>query len=124
MFIKNHNSNILIAQIYVDDIVFRAITMLFVNDFVECIKGEFEMSMMGELNYFLGLQVKQTDQRTFINQSKYSKELLKRFKMENCKTRPTPMSTTLKLDKDEGGKDVCEKVVWRNDRELIISNRL
>ena len=110
LFIKNHNSNTLIVQIYVDDIVFGATNMQLVNDFVECMKSEFEMSMMGELNYFLGLQVKQTDQGTFINQSKYTKELLTRFKLENCKTRPTPMSTTLKLDKDEKGKDVCEKL--------------
>ena len=69
MFIKNHNSNTLIVQIYVDDIVFGATNMQLVNDFVECMKNEFEMSMMGELNYFLGLQVKQTDEGTFINQS-------------------------------------------------------
>ena len=110
LFIKNHNSNTLIVQIYVDDIVFGATNTLLVNEFVECMKSEFEMSMMGELNYFLGLQVKQTNQGTFINQSKYTKELLKRFKLENCKTRPTPMSTTLKLDKDENGKRVCEKL--------------
>ena len=93
-----------------DDIVFRATNIQLVNEFVECMNNEFEMSIMGELNYFLGLQVKQTDQGTFINQFKYTKELLKRFKMENCKARPIPMSTTLKLDKDEYGKRVCEKL--------------
>ena len=50
-----------------DDIVFGATTVLLVNKFVECMKREFEMSMMGQLNYFLGLQVKQTNQGTFIN---------------------------------------------------------
>ena len=55
LFIKNHNSNTLIVQIYVDDIVFGATNMQLVNDFVECMKSEFKMSMMGELNYFLGL---------------------------------------------------------------------
>ena len=61
LFIKNHNSNTLIVRIYVDDIVFGATTILHVNDFIEYMKREFEMSMMRELNYFLGLQVKQTD---------------------------------------------------------------
>ena len=67
---------------------------------------EFEMSMMGELNYFLGLQVKQMKEGTFVGQPKYCKELLKRFEMDNSKPMATPMSTNVHLDKDEKGKEV------------------
>ena len=64
-------------------------------------QGEFEMSMMEELAFFLGLQVRQTKESTFINQTKYVKDLLKRFGMDNSKTYSTPMSTSTRLDKDE-----------------------
>ena len=72
-------------------------------------KGEFEMSMMGELIFFLGLQIKQMKEGTFINQAKYTKKLLKRFGMENAKTCGTSMNPSAKLDKDENGKSVDEK---------------
>ncbi|KAK2966974.1 hypothetical protein RJ640_009544 [Escallonia rubra] len=66
---------------------------------------EFEMSMMGELTFFLGLQIKQSKDGIFINQAKYTKELLKRFDVEASNAFDTPMSSSLKLDKDEKGKD-------------------
>jgi hypothetical protein len=68
--------------------------------------SEFEMSMMGELNYFLGLQIKQTSHGIFINQAKYTRELLKRFGMDQGKTSDTPMVKDLKLDSDESGESV------------------
>ncbi|RVW73503.1 hypothetical protein CK203_060022 [Vitis vinifera] len=67
---------------------------------------EFEMSMIGELNFFLGLQIKQLKEGTFINQAKYIRDLLKRFNMEEAKTMKTPMSSSIKLDMDEKGKSV------------------
>ena len=67
---------------------------------------EFEMSMMGELKYFLGLQIKQNEEGIFINQAKYMKDLLKRFDYDNGTEKSIPMSTTIKLDKDEKGKEV------------------
>ncbi|KAK2995184.1 hypothetical protein RJ640_005774 [Escallonia rubra] len=67
---------------------------------------EFEMSMIGELKFFFGLQIKQNKDGIFINQAKYTKELLKRFDMEESNAFDTPMSSSLKLDKDEKGKDV------------------
>ncbi|RVW63873.1 hypothetical protein CK203_055709 [Vitis vinifera] len=63
--------------------------------------SEFEMSMMGELNFFLGLQIKQLKEGTFINQAKYIRDLLKRSKTKEAKTMKTPMSSSIKLDKDE-----------------------
>ena len=56
---------------------------------------------MGELNYFLKLQIKQKSNRIFVNQAKYTKELIKKFGIENVKISKTPMTTTTKLDKDE-----------------------
>ena len=68
--------------------------------------NEFEMSMMGGLNFTLGFQIKQLKEGTFINQAKYIKDLLKRFNMEEAKTMKTLMSSSIKLDKDEKGKSI------------------
>ena len=75
-------NNILIVQIYVDDIVFGSTDEKLCQEFSKAMQGEFEMSLMGELNFFLGLQIKQLKEGIFIHQSKYTKELLKKFKME------------------------------------------
>ena len=64
------------------------------------------MSMMGGLTYFLGLQVKQLKHGTFLNQSKYYFHLLKKFKMEDCKEAPTPITTNCLMDADKAGQPV------------------
>jgi hypothetical protein len=69
-------------------------------------QGEFEMSMMGKMNYFLGLQIKQLKDGIFINQSKYCKELLKRFDMDGCKAMSTPMGSGTYVDQDESGVSI------------------
>ena len=66
-------------------------------------QGEFEMSMMGELSFFLGLQVKQSKDGIFLRQTKYYKEILKKFEMENYKEAFTPMSTSCYMDADLAG---------------------
>ena len=71
---------------------------------------EFEMSLIDELNYFIGLQVKQTKDETFISQTKYIKEILKKVGMMESKHLSTPMSYTCKLDKNEEGKKVDQKL--------------
>ena len=75
-----------------------------VEEFFKVIQGEFEMSLMGELNYFLGLQIKQLNEGTIICQIKYCKELLKRFGMNNSESIDTLMPTNGNLDKNEHGK--------------------
>ncbi|BAH94158.1 Os08g0201900 [Oryza sativa Japonica Group] len=80
-------------------------------DFAETMRREFEMSMMGELSYFLGLQIKQTPQGTFVHQTKYTNDLLRRFKMENYKPISTPIGSTAVLDPDEDGEAVDQKDV-------------
>ena len=101
--------DILIIQVYVDDIIFISTNEVLCKDFSNLMKGEFEMSMMGELTFYLGLQVKQMEERILINQAKYTKELLKKFGMDNAKALGTPMNPSTKLDKNENGNSVDEK---------------
>ena len=75
-------------------------------------QSEFEMSMMRELNFFLGLQIKQTKNEIFVNQSKYCKELIHWFGMESATHMATPMSTACYLDKDEIGHSIDIKQYW------------
>jgi len=72
-----------------------------------------EMNIMGELNYFLELQIKQRDDGIFINQAKYTRELVKKFELKDAKICKTPMVTTTKLDKDRQGKNIDIKL-YRN----------
>ena len=85
LFIKKTCFDIILVQVYIDDIIFGSINQYLCKQFVAAMQEEFEMSMMGELNYFLGLQIKQLDHGTFLSQTKYCKELLKKFNMESCK---------------------------------------
>ncbi|GJW66255.1 retrovirus-related pol polyprotein from transposon TNT 1-94 [Tanacetum coccineum] len=106
LFTKKKDSNLIIVQIYVDDIIFGSTCQEICDDFAKIMHDEFEMSMMGELNFFLGLQIKQLDNGIFFNQSKYIKEMLKKFGLEDSKPIKTPMSTETKLTKDEEGESV------------------
>jgi hypothetical protein len=72
--------------------------------FAEDMSREFEMSMMGELQFFLGLPIKQSKEGTFVHQAKYTKDIVRKFKMEDSKAITTPMSTTTTLDADEEGE--------------------
>ena len=106
MFIKKAFNDIILVQVYVDDIIFRSTNQNLCEQFVTTMQGEFEMSMMEEHNYFLGLQIKQLNHGTFLSQTKYCKELLKKFDMKNCKEISTPMATNCYLDSDEKGTSV------------------
>ncbi|KAK2403095.1 putative mitochondrial protein [Trifolium repens] len=106
LFIKRKGKDVLLVQIYVDDIIFGSTNPSLVKSFSSLMQGEFEMSMMGELTYFLGLQIKQLEEGTFIYQTKYCLELLKKFGMTDSKHMETPMASTCALSKDEKGKDV------------------
>ncbi|KAK6119798.1 hypothetical protein DH2020_046467 [Rehmannia glutinosa] len=105
---KKKGQDCLLVQIYVHDIIFGATNESLCNKFSKLMQGEFEMSMMGELNFFLGLQIKQCQEGIYISQSKYTKELLKKFGIEEGRTVSTPMATNVKIDKDEKGKSVDE----------------
>ena len=96
----------LLVQIYIDDIIFGATNVSLYEEFAKCMHSDFEISMMGELNFILGLQIKQLKEGTFINQAKYIKDLLKKFNMEEVQTMKTIMSSSIKLDKGEKGKSI------------------
>ena len=104
LFIKKTKNDLLIVQIYVDDIIFGATNYCLCEEFSKLMQGKFEMSMMEELKFFLGLQIKQGKDGIFINQTKYARDILKKFGMDEVKSSKTPMSTTTKLNKDENGK--------------------
>jgi hypothetical protein len=97
------------VQVYVDVIVFGGSSNSLVARFAEDISREFEMSMMGELQFFLGLQIKQSKEGTFVHQSKYTKDIVRKFKMEDSKAMTTPMSTTTALDANKEGEHVDQK---------------
>jgi hypothetical protein len=71
--------------------------------------SEFEMSLMGELQFFLRLQIKQSKEGTFVHQAKYTEDIVQKFKMEDSKATAMPMSTTTALDADEEGEHVDQK---------------
>nr|GEU95890.1 copia protein [Tanacetum cinerariifolium] len=81
---------------------------------------EFEMSMMGELNFFLGLQIKQMEDGIFFNESKYIKEMLKKFGLDDSKPTKTPMSTEIKLTKDDESNSVNSTKYQGTGRETIV----
>ncbi|GJW40924.1 retrovirus-related pol polyprotein from transposon TNT 1-94 [Tanacetum coccineum] len=101
LFTKKSKSHLIIVQIYVDDIIFGSTSQNLCDDFAKIMHDEFDMSMMGELNFFLGLQINQIEDGIFFNQSKYTKEMLKKFGLEGSKPTKTPMSTEIKLTKDD-----------------------
>ena len=110
LFVRQEEGKLMIAQIYVDDIVFGGMTDALVKQFVHQMQSEFEMSLVGELTYFLGLQVKQMEDTIFISQSKYSKNIVKKFGMESATHKRTPAATHIKLTKDEKGVSVDQSL--------------
>lgn len=103
LFTKVLNDDFFVCQIYVDDIIFVSTNQDFCEEFGDMMSREFEMSMIGELSYFLGVQIKQLKDGTFMSQSKYAKDLIKKFGMEDAKPIKTPMATNGHLDLNEGG---------------------
>jgi hypothetical protein len=106
LFLLRQGRDILIVQVYVDDIVFGGLSNSLVARFAEDMSREFEMCMMGELQFFLKLQIMQSKEATFVHQAKYTKDIVRTFKMEDSNAMATPMSTTTTLDADEEGEHV------------------
>ena len=107
---KRVKGDLFVCQIYVDDIIFGSTNHACNVEFQNLMTKEFAMSMMGDLKFFLGFQVKQLRGGTFINQAKYIQDMLKRFDMMDAKPMKTPMPTNGQLDLDPNGKDVDQKV--------------
>jgi isopentenyldiphosphate isomerase len=104
LFTLNQDTDFLLVQIYVDDIIFSDSSHSLVSRFQKMMESELQMSMMEKLTFFLGIQVKQTKQGTFVHQAKYMKDLMKKFNMTELKPVSTLMSTITSLGPDEDGE--------------------
>ena len=105
LFIKKIRKDLFVLQIYVD-IIFGSTNQDFCEEFWKMMAIEFEMSMIGELSYFLGLQIKQLKHGTFVSQGKYIKDMTKKFGMSDSKAISTLMRTNDNLDSDASGNMV------------------
>ncbi|GJS26184.1 retrovirus-related pol polyprotein from transposon TNT 1-94 [Tanacetum coccineum] len=103
LFTRKIGKHILLVQIYVDDIIFASTDPKACDIFSNEMSSKFQMSMMGQMSFFLGLQVSQNPEGIFINQSKFALEILKKFGMDSCDPVDTPMVDRLKLDEDPLG---------------------
>ncbi|GJU37865.1 retrovirus-related pol polyprotein from transposon TNT 1-94 [Tanacetum coccineum] len=108
LFIKSQKGHILLVQIYVDDIIFGSTKKELCDEFEKLMKDKFQMSSMGELTFFLGLQVQQRKKGIFISQDKYVHEILRKFNYSDVKSASTPTDLEKPLVKDGDADDVDE----------------
>ncbi|GJY67564.1 retrovirus-related pol polyprotein from transposon TNT 1-94 [Tanacetum coccineum] len=133
LFIRRQGKDILLVQIYVDDIIFASTTPELCDQFSKIMCSKFKMSMMGKISFFLGLQISQSPRGIFINQSKYALESLKKYGMESSDPVDTPMVEKSKLDEDtQGKKRRSYHILWemigtlwyltasRTDRNIVV----
>jgi hypothetical protein len=113
LFTLKHGNDFLLDQIYMDDIIFGGSSHSLVSSFQALMENEFQMSMMGELTFFVGIKVKQTREGTFVHQAKYTKDSIKKFALADAKPVSTSMSMTTTLDPDEDG-EVDDHREYRN----------
>nr|GEW20022.1 hypothetical protein [Tanacetum cinerariifolium] len=106
LFIKKIKNDILLVQVYVDDIIFGSTKRSLSTEFKQLIHNRFQMSSIGELTFFLGLQVKQRKDGIFLSQDKYACDILKKFGFSSVKLASTPMETHKPLSKDSDGTDI------------------
>ncbi|GJU63544.1 putative ribonuclease H-like domain-containing protein [Tanacetum coccineum] len=106
LFIKKQKGDILLVQIYVDDIIFGSTNKELCTGFEKLMKDKFQMSSMGELTFFLGLQVQQKEDGIFISQDKYVAKILKKFNYSDVKSASTPVDLEKPLVKDGDADDV------------------
>ncbi|GJU88636.1 putative ribonuclease H-like domain-containing protein [Tanacetum coccineum] len=106
LFIKKQKGDIFLVQVYVDDIIFGSTNKELCTAFEKLMKDKFQMSSMGELTFFLGLQVQQKEDGIFISQDKYVAEILKKFNYTDVKSASTPVDLEKPLVKDGDADDV------------------
>jgi hypothetical protein len=110
LFTRKMDKDLFVCQIYVDDIIFGSTNKSFYDEFSKIMIDRFEMSIMGVLTFFLGFQIKQAREGIFISQTKYSRDILKKFGMDKAKSIKMPMYTNGHLDLDLGGTSVDQKL--------------
>jgi hypothetical protein len=110
LFSRKQGNDLFVCQIYDDDIIFGSTNQVWVDEFSKIMTKRFEMSMMDELKFFLGFQMKQFKDGTFISQTKYTNDVLKKFDMNTAKPIKTPMPSNEHIDLNEEGKSIDQKV--------------
>ncbi|GJS21871.1 retrovirus-related pol polyprotein from transposon TNT 1-94 [Tanacetum coccineum] len=106
LFTRQAGNDLLLVQIYVDDIIFASTNTAMCNEFANQMTTKFKMSMMGQMSFFLGLQISQSPRGIFINQSKYASEIVKKYGLLTTDSVDTPLVEKSKLDEDLQGKPV------------------
>ena len=106
LFIKREDDELIVIQVYMDEIIFGSTKDELAHAFSKLMQAEFEMSMIGKLTHFLRLQIRQQDSGISLSQSKYTKNLVKKFGLESTSSVRTPMSPNVKLTVDLLGKNV------------------
>ena len=110
LYIKKLASDLVVVSLYVDDLLVTGSKSAQIVAFKQEMMKMFEMTDLGEMSYFLGMEISQTQNEVFIFQKKYSNEILKRFNMEECKSVSTLMVQKEKLQKDNGSESADERV--------------
>ncbi|GKU94475.1 hypothetical protein SLEP1_g7971 [Rubroshorea leprosula] len=115
LFIKSEGGKMLIVCLYVDDLIYTGNDMVMFDKFKKSMMAEFEMSDLGLMHYYLGIEVKQSDASIFISQKKYVQDILDRFRMKNSNPVSTPIEPSLKLVRNPRGKEInstlCKQIV-------------
>ena len=106
IYVKSRKGELLVVALYVDDLIFMGNSQRLLEEFKEVMMKEFEMTDLGKMRYFLGLEIRQDSSGTFVSQGAYARNILKRFGMDNCNPVATPMELGVKLSKFEGGEAV------------------
>ncbi|KAG6392750.1 hypothetical protein SASPL_146975 [Salvia splendens] len=109
LYVKRKGNDILIVCLYVDDLIFTGNNPSMFEEFKKAMTEEFKMTDIGLMAYYLGVEVKQLEDRVFITQEHYAKEILKKFKMEDCKPINTPVDCGVKLSKNDKGEKMSKK---------------
>nr|GFB80392.1 putative ribonuclease H-like domain-containing protein [Tanacetum cinerariifolium] len=109
LFIRRKRGDFILVQVYVDDIIFGSTNPQLCREFEALMHEKFQMSAMGELNFFLGLQVLQKEDGIFLSQDKYVGDILKKFGYSDVRSSNTPMDKKNPWGKDGTGKDVTPK---------------
>jgi hypothetical protein len=116
---KKIGKDLFVLQIYMDDIIFGSNNQDYCDEFEKMMANKFEMSMIGVLSYFLGLQIKQLKNETFMSQEKYIKDMLKKFGIKDAKDISTLMGTNRNLDSDVSG-NMMNQTMYRSMIESLL----
>ncbi|KAJ4781946.1 polyprotein [Rhynchospora pubera] len=113
LYVKVKNGEMLVVALYVDDLIFTGNSGEMIEEFKKAMMREFEMTDLGLMSYFLGLEIKQSDDGIFISQEAYAKEVLKRFNMANCNPVSTPVECGVKLSRHDKG-NVIDATLYKS----------